>query len=83
MIRIIVTDRNKIRSSEIGAHLLREIYSRHPKQFKWQQGAGIEELSGSRELRNAVEKGRVDSLLAKWRSESTSFRRSAEGDLLY
>lgn len=83
MIRIIVTDRNKIRSSEIGAHLLREIYSRHPKQFKWQQGAGIEELSGSRELRNAVEKGRVDSLLAKWRSESTRFRRSAEGDLLY
>ena len=83
MIRIIVTDRNKVRSSEIGARLLREIYSRHASQFRWQQGAGIEELSGSRELRNAVEKGRIDSLLAKWRSESTSFLRGTESILLY
>ncbi|HZJ00067.1 MAG TPA: DUF1343 domain-containing protein [Gemmatimonadaceae bacterium] len=83
MIRIIVTNRNKVRSSEIGAHLLREIYSRHPKQFRWQQGAGIEELSGSRELRSAVEKGGIDSLLAKWRSESENFIHRASGSILY
>ena len=83
MIRIIVTDRDKVRSSEIGAHLLREIHSRHVKQFTWQQGAGIEELSGSRELRNAVERGGIDSLLAKWRSESTRFKRDARSSLLY
>lgn len=83
MVRIIVTDRDKVRSSEIGAHLLREIYSRHAKQFRWQQGAGIEELSGSRELRNAVERGGIDSLLAKWRSESTRFTRGARSSLLY
>lgn len=83
MIRIVVTDRNKVRSSEIGGHLLREIYLRHPKQFRWQQGAGIEELSGSRQLRNAIEKGGLDSLLAKWRSESKSFNDRGSRAKLY
>jgi uncharacterized protein YbbC (DUF1343 family) len=83
MIRLVVTDRNKLRSSEVGGRLLREIYVRHPKQFKWQQGAGIEELSGSRELRSAVENGNVDSLLAKWRSESSDFARRASDARLY
>jgi uncharacterized protein YbbC (DUF1343 family) len=83
MVRIIVTDRNKVRSSEIGAHLLREIYVRHPKQFRWQQGAGIEELSGSRELRNAVEKDGIGLLLAKWKSESSRFMGRAQKYLLY
>jgi uncharacterized protein YbbC (DUF1343 family) len=83
MIRIIVTNRDHVRSSEIGAHLLREIYSRHPKQFRWQQGAGIEELSGSRDLRRAVEQGGIDSLLAKWRSESKRFSTNAASSLLY
>jgi uncharacterized protein YbbC (DUF1343 family) len=83
MIRIIVTNRDHVRSSEIGAHLLREIYSRHPKQFRWQQGAGIEELSGSRDLRRAIEQGGIDSLLAKWRSESKRFSTNAASSLLY
>lgn len=72
MIRIIVTNRDAVRSAEIGAHLLREIYSRHPKQFRW-SGRGIEELSGSRALRNAVERGGIDSVLAAWRRESAQF----------
>jgi len=83
MIRIVVTNRDRVRSSEIGAHLLREIYSRHPKQFRWQQGAGIEELSGSRELRRAVEQGRIDSLLANWRSDASAFSRKAADVFLY
>jgi uncharacterized protein YbbC (DUF1343 family) len=83
MLRIVVTDRDALRSSEIAAHLLREIYLRHPKQFRWQSGAGIEELSGSRALRNAVEKGGVDSLLAQWRNEAASFERKAAPLWLY
>lgn len=73
MVRIVVTNRDAIRSSEIAVHLLREIYVRHPKQFKWQAGAGIEELSGSRALRAAVEKGGIDSLLRRWRDEAAQF----------
>jgi uncharacterized protein YbbC (DUF1343 family) len=83
MIRLVVTDRNRIRSVEIAAHLLREIYRRHPREFKWQVGAGIEELSGSRALRNAVEKGGIDSLLARWRGESSRFSRAARPSFLY
>jgi len=83
MIHIIVTNRDRVRSSEIGAHLLREIYSRHPKQFRWQQGAGIEELSGSRELRRAVEQGGIDALLEGWRSASKIFIEAASKSVLY
>lgn len=83
MIRIVVTDRNKVRSSAIGAHLLREIYSRHPKQFRWQQGAGIEELSGSRALREAVEKGGIQALLALWTRQSADFGRDTAPVQLY
>lgn len=82
MIRIVVTDQDAVRSSAIGAHLLREIYSRHPKQFRW-HGRGIEELSGSRSLRNAVENGGIDALLATWRSESSLFAKQAERYRLY
>jgi uncharacterized protein YbbC (DUF1343 family) len=73
MIRLVITDRDAIRSSQIAAHLLREIYMRHPKQFRWQAGTGIEELSGSRALRNAVENGGIDSLLRQWRDEAARF----------
>jgi uncharacterized protein YbbC (DUF1343 family) len=83
MIRIVVTSRDEVRSSEIAAHLLREIYRRHPKQFQWQAGAGIEELTGSRALRNAVEKGAVDSLLAGWRGDAAAFARRAAPFRLY
>ena len=83
MIRVTVTDRDKVRSSEIAAYLLREIYLRHQKQFKWQAGAGIEELSGSTALRKAVESGGLDQLLASWRIESSRFMSRAEPFRLY
>ena len=83
MIRLVITDRDRVRSTEIAAHLLREIYVRHPRQFRWQAGAGIEELTGSQALRAAVEKGGIDSLLKRWRNESTRFIDDAQSALLY
>lgn len=83
MIHISITDRDSIRSSEIAAHLLREIYSRHSKEFRWQQGAGIEELSGSTALRRAVERGGIDALLSQWRQASADFARKAATYRLY
>jgi uncharacterized protein YbbC (DUF1343 family) len=73
MIRISVTDRDSVRSTEIAAHLLREIYSRHPRQFKWQPGRGIEELSGTVRLRAAVQSGKLDDLFDRWNHEALSF----------
>jgi hypothetical protein len=78
-----ITDRNAVRSSIIGANLLREIYARHPKQFRWQAGAGIEELSGSGGLRKAVQNGRLDNLFDVWNSESASFLRQTRSVKLY
>jgi uncharacterized protein YbbC (DUF1343 family) len=83
MIHIVVTDRNRLRSSEIAAHLLKEIYSLHPKQFRWQAGAGIEELSGSRGLRAAVTNRKVESLLSRWRDDAAAFERRSAPSRLY
>ena len=83
MVHVIVTDRNRIRSSEVAAHLLREIYARHPKSFRWQAGAGIEELSGARHLRAAVEHGGIDELLSQWRRDAAQFTRASNSSRLY
>jgi uncharacterized protein YbbC (DUF1343 family) len=82
MVRVIISDRDAVRTSEIGAYMLREIYARHPRQFRW-KGQGIEELSGSRALRNAVEHGGVDIVLAQWRREAQQFRARAAPFRLY
>ncbi|MEO7367840.1 MAG: DUF1343 domain-containing protein [Gemmatimonadaceae bacterium] len=83
MVRLTITNRNTIRSSVIAVHLLREIYARHPRQFKWQPGQGIEELSGTKQLRMTVENGRIDNLLDRWGQESDAFLRNASEIRLY
>lgn len=82
MIRVVVTNRDSVRSAEIGAHLLREIYLRHPREFHWRE-EGIERLSGSRALRTAVEHGGIEGVLSEWRSESARFRAAVEAGRLY
>jgi uncharacterized protein YbbC (DUF1343 family) len=82
MIRIIITRRDDVRSAEIGAHLLREIYIRHSREFRWHE-VGIERLSGSRALRNAVERGGLTAVLAQWRRESAQFRAGTAPYFLY
>ena len=72
VVRLTVTDRDAIRSADIGAWLLREIYLRHPRQFQWHD-QGIEELSGSRALRQAVERGGIEALLSRWKKDSMRF----------
>lgn len=82
MIRVRITDRDKIRSVDVAAHLLREIYLRHPRQFQWREH-GIERLSGSPALREAVEHGGIEQLLARWHEESDRFRDAAASYTLY
>lgn len=82
MVRLIVTDADAVRSTEIAAHLLREITRRHPREVKWQP-RGIEELSGSRDLRSMVLRGGVENVIAKWRAEAAQFSRDAGPYRLY
>jgi uncharacterized protein YbbC (DUF1343 family) len=82
MVRVIVTNRDSVRSTEIAAHLLREVYVRHPREFRWKEN-GIELLSGSRALRLAVERGGVKEVLIEWRRQYSRFRDSVVAYRLY
>ena len=82
MIAIRVTSRDSIRVLDVGAHMMRAIYARHPDQWRW-KGRGIEELSGSRALRAAVERGGMAALLARWRAEAARFERESAPYFLY
>lgn len=82
MVRIVVTNPDSVRSTEIAAHLLREIHSRHPTAVRYQQ-YGLEELSGSRSLRLAVQRGGIEALLEKWRIAGAAFERDARPWRLY
>ena len=83
MIEITVTDRNAVRAPELGAYMLRAIYKRHPREFAWRE-QGIERLSGSRALRQAVERdGGVEALIPIWRRQSEEFAAAAARYRLY
>jgi uncharacterized protein YbbC (DUF1343 family) len=82
IVRVIVTNRDRVRSAEIGAHLLREIYLRHRREFRWKED-GIELLSGSRALRSAVERGGVEKVLNQWHLEAQRFRDGIASSRLY
>ena len=82
MLRVTVTDRDVVRPVDVGAHMLRAIYARHARDFRWRE-TGIERLSGTAALRHAVEAGTIDSLLMRWEAESILFRRQIAPYRLY
>ena len=81
MIHISVTDRNLVRPVELGVRLLRTIYVRHRAEWQWR--ASIDRLAGTDELRQAVEQGTVDALLAKWAAEAGQFEAATREYRLY
>ncbi len=82
MVRLRVTDRNVAEPVAAAVWLMRSIYSRHPAEWAW-RGAGIERLSGTAQLRAAVERDSVPELLARWKQESQAFQLSVRDFLLY
>lgn len=72
MIDISVTDRNAVRPVDVGVRLLRAIYVHHRAEWQWRPS--IERLAGTEELRQAVEQGTIDALLAKWSREATDWQ---------
>ena len=83
MILLTVTDRNAVKPVEVGAHMLRAIYKRHPKDWKWETSF-IDKLFGSSRLRLAVEKeGGIEALLPTLDQESAAFRTEAAKHWIY
>jgi uncharacterized protein YbbC (DUF1343 family) len=82
MIEVIVVDRNRVVPVRVGARMLQTIKARHPDEWEWRVGS-IDRLSGSDELRKAVDAGTVDALLARWEQEAREFAMKRQPYLIY
>jgi uncharacterized protein YbbC (DUF1343 family) len=82
VVRLHVTNKNAIEPVAVAVLLMRAIYKRHPREWRWRQN-GIEELAGTAQLRRAVERGNVSALLSRWRRESVEFVRVSRAYRLY
>jgi uncharacterized protein YbbC (DUF1343 family) len=80
-IRFAVTDREAYRPVRTMLLLIDEIRRRHPGQFAW--GKSIDRLTGSDEVRLAVDAGRLSALLEAWDREAAEFAASRKPYLLY
>jgi len=83
MVLMTVTDRNVVKPIEVGAHLLRTIYTRHTAEWRWRQSE-VDRLFGSDRLRLAVEReGGIEALLPVLAKESEPFRLETEKYWIY
>ncbi|GJG86453.1 hypothetical protein tb265_16340 [Gemmatimonadetes bacterium T265] len=84
MLRVVVTDRDRVRPDAVGLWMLRTIYAAHPREFAWRT-APADRLAGSDRMRQAVEGGdeQVAALLARYAEEAGRFGREAEPYRLY
>ncbi|HEY8174726.1 MAG TPA: DUF1343 domain-containing protein [Gemmatimonadaceae bacterium] len=81
-IRLHVIDRDAADPIAAAVWMMRIIHRRHPSEWKWRKD-GIESLAGTAALRRVVERGGVRELLARWRRESTQFRKTTQKYWLY
>ena len=80
-IRFVVTDREVYRPVRTSLLLIDEIRRRHPRDFAWT--ATIDRLTGSDEVRLAIEGGSLPALLEEWDREAAQFREDRKPYLLY
>lgn len=85
-----VTNRDSVVPVEVGAHALRVVARRHPDRVRY-QARGLEELAGSRALREAITgpgtaaagRARLDALMRAWAEEAAAFQRESREYWLY
>ena len=90
MLDVEVTDRDRVESVAVGAHLLRVVHRRHPGRVRY-QARGVEELAGSPAFRAALTapgtaeatRARMDALLRTWDEEAAAFQRASRPYWLY
>ena len=80
-IRFVITDRQAYRPVRTSLLLIDEIRRQHPRDFAWTNT--IDRLTGSDEVRLAIEAGRLPALLDEWDREAAAFRASSEAVRLY
>jgi uncharacterized protein YbbC (DUF1343 family) len=80
-IRFAVADRQAYRPVRTMLLLIDEIRRRHPGDFAW--GKSIDRLTGSDQVRLAIDAGRLPALLEAWDREAAEFASSRRPYLLY
>ena len=86
MVRLVVTNRDSADAIAAAVWTLWSIRQRHPAEFKWQRGNGIEQLAGTAELRRVVDSGTeadVRDMLARWRRAAETFQNETRPYWLY
>jgi uncharacterized protein YbbC (DUF1343 family) len=80
-IRFAVTDRHAYRPVRTALLLIDTIKRRHLKDFAW--GPSIDRLTGTDQVRRAIDEGRLAPLLDAWDRDAAQFLRDREPFLLY
>ena len=76
-----MTDRQAYRPVRTMLLLIDEIRRQHPREFAW--GKTIDRLTGSDQVRLAIEAGRLAPLLDAWDRDAAAFATSRQPYLLY
>jgi uncharacterized protein YbbC (DUF1343 family) len=83
-VRFVLTDRESYRPVRAALLFIDLVRRMHPHKFRWQEGGtGLDRLAGTRELRLAIEGGRLRELLDAWEAEADGFREARRAFLLY
>jgi uncharacterized protein YbbC (DUF1343 family) len=80
-IRFVITDRLAYRPVRTSLLLIDAIKRQHPRDFAWR--ASIDRLTGSDQVRLAIDAGRLAPLLDEWDREAAEFAVSRAPFLLY
>lgn len=83
VIMVVVSERDEVKPQQVGLTLMREIYKRHPAEFKWRV-EHLDRLFGSPRLRAAIEnEGGIEELLKVMEKESVDFKEKSKPFWLY
>jgi uncharacterized protein YbbC (DUF1343 family) len=90
-VKLIVTDRATYRPISTTLRLMELIRRLHPNDFQWRgstaadgtQNFSLDRLTGTRRIRDSIEKGKLEELLAEWDRDSARFQEQSKPYLLY
>jgi uncharacterized protein YbbC (DUF1343 family) len=80
-LRLVVTDRQSYRPVRTALLIIDAARRQHPREFTWTDT--IDRLTGSDQVRLAIEGGRLPQLLEEWDREAAQFREDRKPYLLY
>ena len=90
-VKLIVTDRATYRPISTTLRLMELIRRLHPNDFQWRgstaadgtQNFSLDRLTGTRRIRDSIEKGKLEELLTEWDRDSARFQEQSKPYLLY